>query len=90
MTDWTAVRRAHLSKERPDEWPPGVYAISIDGLSLMGVHERHNTLYWDGKEIVTRKVVRLGKFEQWIAGVAAVSTLGIFILGLGEVAGWWR
>ena len=56
----------------------------------MGVHERHNTLYWDGKEIVTRKVVRLGKFEQWIAGVAAVSTLGIFILGLGEVAGWWR
>jgi len=61
---------------RPDDWPPGVYGIGLDSLSLLGVHEKENKIYWDGHEIITRSIVRLGTKELWLAAIASLSTLG--------------
>lgn len=87
--DWAKIRKTRLSSERPSEWPDGVYAISFDGLSLLGVHEKEDKLYWDGREIVTRRVVQLGKVELWLAFFATVATVGMFVLSLGKAVGWW-
>ena len=89
MTDWDHIRQHRTSKERPAGWPDGVYAISMEGLGLLGIHEQKDSLYWDGKEIVTRRVISLRWFELVLATSVAVSTVGIFVLGLGKVVGWW-
>jgi hypothetical protein len=48
------------SADRPPEWPDGVRAISIDGTSFIGVDTETGELYWDGKKVVTQKLVTLG------------------------------
>lgn len=78
--DWQDLRKNRLSSERPDYWPDGVYAISTSGLTLLGVHEKEHKLFWDGEEIVTRNVIRLGRHELIFAAVASLSALGIFLL----------
>ena len=88
--NWDEIRRLRTSGERADEWPEGVYAINFDTLSLIGVHENDDKLYWDGKEIVTRSVVRLGTKELWLAAIASFSTLGMFFLAFGRTIGWWN
>ena len=55
--DWVQIRSARFSKERPNEWPEGVFAISLAGVNLLGVHQQSGKLYWDGKEIVTRRTI---------------------------------
>ncbi|MET4492580.1 hypothetical protein ABIA94_008183 [Bradyrhizobium sp. LA7.1] len=37
--DWEVVRKHRLSNERPPEWPKDVYAISVKGSALLGIHE---------------------------------------------------
>jgi hypothetical protein len=88
-TDWDTIRKSRLSTERPTEWPEGVFAISMTGASLLGIHEKSGQLYWDGKEVVTRSAVRLGTFERWIAAIAAFATFGTFITNAGRAMGWW-
>lgn len=85
MIDWAEIRKHRLSGEKPDSWPDGVRAISMEGLSLLGIHERTDALYWDGKEIVVRRAFRLGTFERWIASLAALGTVGTFIVGLARL-----
>jgi len=87
--DWVLTRKLRFSEERPFEWPENVYSISMNGLSLLGVHEENNKLYWDGKEIVTRNLVRFGTFERWMAGFAAAGTFGTFLVNIGRAKGWW-
>ncbi|MGO4513726.1 hypothetical protein CT676_43190 [Bradyrhizobium sp. MOS001] len=87
--DWEVVRKYRLSNERPPEWPEDVYAISIKGSALLGIHERSGKLYWDGKEIVTRNAIRLGTLERWIAIFAAVGTFGTFVVNAGRAMGKW-
>ena len=82
MVDWDQIRKARLSKERPEDWPEGVRGISITGIGLLGIHEKTGSLYWDGKEVVVRRAFRLGTFERWIASIAALGTLGTFIVHL--------
>jgi hypothetical protein len=89
MTDWRQIRGVRFSTERPLEWPENVYAISMQGLALLGVHEETNKLYWDGKEIVTRNLIRLGTYERWAAGFAAAGTFGSFLVNVGRANGWW-
>lgn len=86
---WSKIREFRLSDGRPDEWPDGVYAISTDGLDLLGIHEKTDKLYWDGKEIVTRSVVRLGSFELWLASIATLAGVGMLVLEVGKIIGWW-
>jgi hypothetical protein len=88
-TDWSKIRKYRLSPIRPPEWPEGVFAISLEGLSLLGIHEKSGKLYWDGKEVVIRSAVRLGTFERWIAAIAALATLGSFLTNAGRAKGWW-
>src|SRR5581483_4225656 len=70
MTDWAYIRSVRFSTERPADWPDGVYAVSMKGVALLGVHEQSGKLYWDGKEVVTRGAIRLGTFERWVASFA--------------------
>jgi hypothetical protein len=86
-TDWARIRAHKFADERPESWPEGVRAISLEGLQLFGIHERTGKLYWDGEEIVTK--VRLMTFERALALIAAVSAFGIFVLQLGKAASWW-
>lgn len=80
MTDWAKIRQNKLSKDRPDDWPDGIRAISDEGLRPLGIDEASGRLFWDGKEIVVRNKVRLGKLELWLIGIAAVGTFGTFVV----------
>jgi hypothetical protein len=87
--DWSHIRANKFSSERPTEWPEGVFAISMKGAALLGIHEKSGKLYWDGKEIVMRSAIRLGTFERWVASIAALGTFGSFAVNIGRAAGWW-
>lgn len=87
--DWTRRRKIRFSSERPLEWPENVYSISMEGLALLGVHEENSKLYWDGKEIVIRNLIRLGTYERWAAGFAAAGAFGTFLVNGGRAVGWW-
>jgi hypothetical protein len=87
MLDWPHLRAHKLSNERPDDWPKDVIAISVDGLSLFGIHKATGALYWDGKEIVVRRTIRFGAPERWIGVVAAAGTFGSFLVQIGRAIG---
>jgi hypothetical protein len=89
-TDWGATRANRFTNDRPAEWLEGVYGISLTGLNLLGIHEKSGKLYWDGKEIVTRSLVRLGTFERWIAVIATGCAFGTFIVNAGRALGYWH
>ncbi len=80
--DWDRIRKNKFSPERPEGWPEDVNAISMGGLSLLGVHKETGVLYWDGREIVIRRTFKLGTVERWIAIVAATGTFGTFVVNL--------
>ncbi len=88
MVDWEQVRKVRLSTERPSEWPEGVFAVSMKGISLLGIHEETGKLYWDGREIITRGPVRLGTFERWVAVIATLGTFGSFAIEFARAFGW--
>jgi hypothetical protein len=50
-TDWTAIRANRLSSDRPAEWPKGVFAISMKGAALLGIHEETGKLYWMARKL---------------------------------------
>lgn len=87
--NWEKTRKFRRSDSRPDEWPEGVYSISMNGLSLLGLHEKTNKLYWDGNEIVTRSIVRLGTYELWLASIATATGIGMLVIEVGKLIGWW-
>lgn len=89
MADWAEVRANRFSKDRPNDWPEGVFGVSIKGVALLGVHDKSGRLYWDGKEVVTRSKIRLGTLELWLIGIAAAGTFGSFILDAGRILGCW-
>ncbi len=39
---------------------------------------------------MTRRSVRLGTFERWIAGIAAFATFGMFLTNAAPALGWWN
>ena len=78
MADWSHIRAYKISSERPNDWPQGVRGISQEGLSLLGINEATGQLYWDGSQIRTRNMLRLGTPERWIAGFAAAGAFGTF------------
>lgn len=87
--DWDHIRRTKIAPDRPSEWPEGVQAISMNGLCLFGIHKDTGALYWDGHEVVTRRIFQLGSFERVLAGLAALGTVGVFVVEAGRSAGWW-
>jgi hypothetical protein len=87
--DWNHIRSIKFTKDRPPGWPQGVYGITIEGLSLLGVHEQSNRLYWDGREIEFRRI-ELGLYERVLATLGAVGAFGLFAVEVGKAAGWWH
>lgn len=77
------------SETRTDHWPSGVHSITWNEIGKLGFHDITGTLYWDGKEVVTRSTVRLGSFERLLAGIATVAVAGMFILDLARTLHWW-
>lgn len=88
-TDWEKARKLMFSPECPPGWPKEIRAISMDGLSFLGVHKETGELYWDGHKVVVQKPITLGGFERVLASLAAVSALGLLIVEVGRSAGWW-
>jgi hypothetical protein len=74
----------------PADWPDGVRPISIEGVSLLGIDPATNQLYWDGKQVVLRdRIVTLGGFERFLVALAAIGTIGAFIVELGNALNWF-
>lgn len=88
-TDWAKIRTHRFTPDRPTEWPEGVYGISLEGISLLGIHEKTGKLYWDGKEVITKTALRLGVFERLLAIAAATGTFGTFVVNVGRAKAWW-
>jgi hypothetical protein len=80
MVNWENTRANKFSNARPDDWPKDVIAISLDGLTLFGIHEGTGALYWDGKEVVLRRTVRFGPLELWLIGLGAAGAFGSFLV----------
>jgi hypothetical protein len=88
---WHEIRGVRYSPMTPPaDWPDGVRPISIEGVSLLGIDPATNQLYWDGKQVVLRdRVVTLGGVERFLVALAAVGTVGMFIVELGNALNWW-
>ncbi|TPN57578.1 hypothetical protein FJ976_02770 [Mesorhizobium sp. B1-1-9] len=72
--EWEKVRKHRYSdSDTPPEWPAEVRAISIDGVSLFGVHQSSGELYWDGHAVVTEK--RLANYERRLALAVTLATV---------------
>nr|UXE45846.1 hypothetical protein Hi04_10k_c5342_00026 [uncultured bacterium] len=89
MIDWEQVRNVRFRKERPADWPKGVFAISMEGVTLLGVHEQSNKLYWDGNEIVTRHILALPPLGSFLAVISAIGIFGNFLINCGNTFHWW-
>ncbi|GLQ55430.1 hypothetical protein [Devosia nitrariae] len=74
--DWAHMRAFRFSNDRPDDWPPDVDSISLNGVALLGIHRKTGELYWDGNRLVTAK--RFSNFERGLA----VVTLLIVLVGV--------
>lgn len=79
---WQKVRsNPFADTTTPDDWPADVKPISGEGLLLLGIG-RDNKLYWDGKEIEVRRVLKLGRGQAFFGILAA---LGAFASGVTDV-----
>lgn len=58
-----------------ESWPPGVRKMTIGETGLLGIRDSDGQLFWNGKEIQTRRKVTLRGFELFLAVVVAVATL---------------
>ncbi|WP_230629360.1 hypothetical protein [Sphingomonas sp. Leaf37] len=47
---------AQSTAEPPEDWPAGVYPISMGGMSHLGVGN-DGAIYWDGKPIEVRRTL---------------------------------
>lgn len=75
---WAEVRKHPFSPGGgPDEWPPDVQPVSMQGLSLLGI-DKSFKLYWDGQPL--QLASRLAWPERLFAGVGAAS--GLIIAGV--------
>ena len=70
-------------------WPNEVEPINFDGIGRLGVHKEKRTLYWDGSEIVTRNMIRLGTREAWIAGIGVGTGVVGVLHEIGKTVGLW-
>lgn len=78
-----------MKNEEGRGWPGDVKRIGLEDLDRLGIRQKDNKLFWDGKELVTRGEVHLRWFELSLLTLVAVGTFGSFILNLGaDICGW--
>lgn len=80
--NWDAIRAGAISPERPNDWPPNVRAISMNGLALFGVDDRTRELYWDGQKLTVERKVSL---EGWTLALAATATAATVLAALWPI-----
>ncbi len=86
--DWVKVRKnACAEVETPADWPDDVKPVNWQGINLLGVSQRSNDLFWDGKRVETTK--RLANFERSIAGIGATAAAILAIVDAGRAFGLW-
>ncbi len=90
MVDWQHIRATKISPERPQDWPKEVRAISLNGVTLFGIHEDTGNLYWDGNELEIKKRLKLTWYELLLAWMAAIGTFGVFIIEVGRTFFGWK
>ena len=80
--NWHVIRRKRFAETmeppRPPEWPAEVTPVSLTGLGLIGIDEKTNELFWDGKRLITEK-----RFTDYERGLAKV---GLWIAAIGVAA----
>lgn len=80
--NWAQMREKRFANDvvppRPDDWPATVNAVSIDGMSLFGIDQKTDELFWDGKRLITEK--RFSDYERRLA------MIGLLIAGIGVAA----
>ncbi|MER8439145.1 hypothetical protein NKH36_20885 [Mesorhizobium sp. M1312] len=87
MTDWDHIRKFRYMEDAPPaEWPEGISGISQQGLALLGINPKTNTLHWDGQELAIEK--RLANFERGMALVVTIATFVIACIEVGRAAEW--
>lgn len=64
------------------EFPKGVRPICFDDAGKLGVHEETGKLYWGNKELATKSVVSLRKWEFILALFATFAAFGTFLIEL--------
>ncbi len=83
--DWKHIRSVAWAKERAPDWPKGVRGISLEGVSLFGLDERHR-LYWDGRPVEVRRTLTLTLWQR----LAAITTvLAAVITAISAAAVAW-
>lgn len=76
-TAWRRLRsRAWSDGHRAPEWPPGVQALSREGLRLLGLDGK-GRLYWDGRPVGVGRVPDPG----WRQRVAAAAVTAALLVG---------
>ncbi|MFK0688182.1 hypothetical protein ACFX5Q_08260 [Mesorhizobium sp. IMUNJ 23033] len=87
MIDWDEIRKnRHVTEPSPPTWPIGVKAISLSGVTLLGVHESTGELYWDGQAVVTER--RLANYERRLALAVTIATVVMAVIEVGRAAHW--
>lgn len=64
----------------PAHWPDGVLPISLEGLSLLGIDQKANSLYWDGQALVTKRRLDWPERGAALVGAGAAAILAIIEL----------
>ncbi|RWM88600.1 MAG: hypothetical protein EOR84_27280 [Mesorhizobium sp.] len=87
MIDWDHIRKFRYTKDAPPaEWPEGIRGISQEGLALLGLNPKTNTLHWDGQKLAIEK--RLANFERGMALMVTIATVVLACIEVGRAAEW--
>lgn len=87
-TNWDEIRKGALSNAKgPPTWPKNVRSISVGGISLLGVDEKHR-LYWDGQQIEVRRALT---FWQSLGAVLVViaTVIGAVAMSVSAYVAWF-
>ena len=59
---------------------PKLEPLNWTNVERLSIDRQTGALYWDGRQVVTRSWVRLGKFERWMIALVAAGTFGAFLI----------
>lgn len=83
---WATITQHARTNMWPVHWPPGVYMLSLEGSSFLGMDDKGN-LYLDGERLYTEK--RLARQERVIAWIVAVAAIAAALAAtLSALADW--
>lgn len=79
MTGGPEPKGAPIRKADKAKWPPGVRAITAEGLDAIGVDQKGD-LYWHGKHVQVRHPLVLNFWHSVLAAGTAISAIAIGLI----------